>query len=86
MNMLRPCLEKTTGNIVLLHVESVDLSKFEVIYDAKEGNRGTVDVSTGTIVDKPSSFSEQSQELAVNETNAKIEEAVAKNPTKGKKK
>lgn len=82
---LQPCLEKATGNIVITHLENVDLTKFEPLIEGMEGNRGMIDVTSGNIISKPSAFSEQSEKILLEEKQAVIEQAIAKNPTNKKK-
>ncbi len=81
---LRPCLNLETLQIHTLHIENIDLNKYEVIGGGIEGNRGTIDMTTGSIINKPSAFSERSAELLAEQEAAIVSEALSKNNSKKK--
>lgn len=67
-----------------MNLEIVDLDLFEPLTVEKEGNRGAIDPTTGQIVQAPSSFAEKSAQLIADNENAAMEEALAKNPKRGR--
>ena len=78
-------MDRITHNIVLCDLATVDLEKYEPLENSiVEGNRGTVDAMTGSIIQKPSAFSEASLQIEAAQEVSKVNEALSKNPTKKK--
>lgn len=81
---LRPFLDKTNSSVVLIHVESADFSRYELLDALPSANMGSVDIDGKVSTVNPAN-QEAAEALRAQET-AIVEEAKAKNPSSKKSK
>lgn len=79
---LRPCLEVATGNIHLVHLESVDLNRYEILPVETNGNTWTIDAESKQKVEMGSSFGKESARIEAANEALIVSQALAKNKTK----
>lgn len=74
-------MNRTTHEIVLQNLETVDLKVFEPL-DAWISQVGTIDLASWAQIDDASEFSKETARIQKETEANKVNEAIEKNPTK----